>query len=428
MSKRNLLIAIDTLIIAGGAEKTVAIIAKHLSEKKYKKILFTRKIKKEMEISDLEYLKDLHIEYLKGEEILYPSRADNLRIWREIVRKCIIIYLKIKKRILYVRKVYMLKKICKKHRIDTVLSFMEKQNFRCLLSKILFFNKPKLILSIRTTRKYNRGFEKFFTFFYRFADKVVVLSNLTKKHLEKRFWLKNVEVIKNSLEFEKNIELSKDKILKEEEKYFNGEDFVFINVARNVKQKCKDRLIRSFKKVVEENKNCKLLLSSDPINEKGKKILEELILKLNLEKNVFFINCKRNIFPYVKKSNCFILTSRNEGFPNALAEALNLNIPIISTDCHTGPREILEPNLDLEEEIKYPYFGKYGILMEVFEEKEQIFKTIDEVPLSKQEEELANIMIRMMNDEKLQKRYSNGIERAKDFNCKKIMKLWEKVL
>ena len=53
------------------------------------------------------------------------------------------------------------------------------------------------------------------------------------------------------------------------------------------------------------------------------------------------IGYKQNPYPYLKKANAFILSSRFEGLPNVLLEAQYLKKIIISTRCPTGPKEIL---------------------------------------------------------------------------------------
>jgi len=75
------------------------------------------------------------------------------------------------------------------------------------------------------------------------------------------------------------------------------------------------------------------------------------------------------------------LSSSWEGFPNVLIEALACEIPIISTDCKSGPREILAPETDFNYQTSKPEFGKYGILMPVFDNK---FKNTSE-PLDERE-------------------------------------------
>ena len=60
-----------------------------------------------------------------------------------------------------------------------------------------------------------------------------------------------------------------------------------------------------------------------------------------MEKEVLLAGYKKNAENYISHSNIFISTSRYEGLPNVLIEAQKYNIPIISSDCPTGPSEIL---------------------------------------------------------------------------------------
>ena len=73
---------------------------------------------------------------------------------------------------------------------------------------------------------------------------------------------------------------------------------------------------------------------------KKKKIID-YIVKKKLSSVVKIISYKTNPYKYIKKANIFILTSKFEGLPNVLLEALALKKYIISTNCPTGPREIL---------------------------------------------------------------------------------------
>ncbi|MGN6569441.1 MAG: glycosyltransferase, partial [Flavipsychrobacter sp.] len=57
--------------------------------------------------------------------------------------------------------------------------------------------------------------------------------------------------------------------------------------------------------------------------------------------DVYFMGFQSNVFKFYKHSNLFALTSDYEGFPNVMAEALICHVPVVATDCHTGPREIL---------------------------------------------------------------------------------------
>lgn len=110
-----------------------------------------------------------------------------------------------------------------------------------------------------------------------------------------------------------------------------------------------------------------------------------------------------------------------------LIEALSLNLPIISTDCKTGPREALCPEISVEEEIEYPYLGNYGILNQSFSNK-MVFHSLKNKPLNRSEEMLAESMIKMIESPDILKRYSKGVEFARHFDKNKIIKYWMNII
>ena len=73
-----------------------------------------------------------------------------------------------------------------------------------------------------------------------------------------------------------------------------------------------------------------------------KRRLERLALKLGIGEDFYLPGFVANPFAYMAKSSLFVLSSRWEGSPNALTEALALGIPVVSTDCESGPAEILK--------------------------------------------------------------------------------------
>lgn len=91
--------------------------------------------------------------------------------------------------------------------------------------------------------------------------------------------------------------------------------------------------------------------------------------KLNLQAKITFKGKVSNVKDHLFQSDCFVLSSETEGFPNVLLEALSVGLPSISTNCLSGPLEMLNDN----EAVNIPSGGfvkaKYGILINVDDEK-----------------------------------------------------------
>ena len=69
--------------------------------------------------------------------------------------------------------------------------------------------------------------------------------------------------------------------------------------------------------------------------------LKQKVADFGMNDKVVFCGWDNNPFRYVSRSNCFVLSSDVEGFPNVLIEALACGCPVVSTDCPSGPSEIL---------------------------------------------------------------------------------------
>lgn len=89
--------------------------------------------------------------------------------------------------------------------------------------------------------------------------------------------------------------------------------------------------------------------------------LQELASNLNIQERVIFLGFRENPFPYLKAASAFVLASNGEGLPTSIIEALALGTAVISTDCRSGPSEIL--NEQLEGRVVGVEHAKYGILV-----------------------------------------------------------------
>ena len=113
---------------------------------------------------------------------------------------------------------------------------------------------------------------------------------------------------------------------------------IIINVGRFRKQKNQILLIRAFYKFSQNYKNYKLLLVGSGVL---KQKLKKEINTLKLNNKVFIIGWSLNTISYIRKSKIFVLPSLYEGLGNVLIDAINHNVPCISTNCKSGPNEIL---------------------------------------------------------------------------------------
>ena len=113
---------------------------------------------------------------------------------------------------------------------------------------------------------------------------------------------------------------------------------VILGVGRLSYEKDFPTLIRAFASV-RQHLNCKLVILGEG-NERER--LYKLIEELGIQKDVDLPGFVSNPYPFMAQSDVFVLSSLWEGLPTVVIEALALNTPVISTDCPSGPREILK--------------------------------------------------------------------------------------
>jgi len=212
-----------------------------------------------------------------------------------------------------------------------VLSF--QANIYSIIICLLF--KIKIIARLNTAPQgwdHNYFKNKIYSFLIKKADAAVVNSLDFKKEVDKRFSIKTI-LIKNPFDFAKIKKLSKCKV-----KYPLAKKIKIINVGRLTDQKDQITILKSLTLLNNLKKISLIIIGKG----KEKTNLINFIKKNKLWKNVRLLSYKNNPYPYIKKSDIFILSSKYEGSPNVLVEAQYLNKFIISTNCPTGPREILK--------------------------------------------------------------------------------------
>ena len=233
-----------------------------------------------------------------------------------------------------IKRIFIIRQKLKEINPDLVISFMESANIPSIISNSLLKRKHKLFLSVRNNPDMFPWFYKVSIFIlYRFAEKVVVPSQGVKVCLEK-YGIKNerIKFIPNPIDIDLIKNLLKDK----NDLNLNLPKKYILSIGRLVEQKDFDRLLKIFSKLEKIDLNL-VIVGRGPLKEK----LNSMIRDLKLKDKVFFIDHTSNPFLLYKNALCYVSTSRYEGWPNVLNEAIASGCPVLSYDCKFGPREII---------------------------------------------------------------------------------------
>lgn len=269
------------------------------------------------------------------------------------------------------------------------------RNTKCIIS---LRNNPEFAnsifgrLAIKTSLKLGRCF----------SDGIITNSEFVKTLLITKYHFapEKVRCIYNP----KNIkQIQKRKLVEVEDDFFKTDEIILLTTGRLAPQKGMIHLIRVFGKLREQY-CCRLAICGKGELERD---LKELAHDLNIEDSIKFLGWCENPYMYMNASDIFVMSSIYEGQPNALIEALICGCPVVSTDCDSGPREILEN-------------GKYGLL--TMKLSGEVEKPSTE-PLSRAEQDLYDKIEIFLTNSELRKEYAN---KSKDvwwkFDNDKIVK------
>ena len=162
--------------------------------------------------------------------------------------------------------------------------------------------------------------------FYNFSNGIITNSKGSKISLKKFLFNKNIISIYNP--YVKKI-FKRNKL-----KRLN----YILSVGRLTKQKDFENLILAFNKIKNKIRNYKLIIIGEG---ELKKSLINLTFDLRIEKRVKFLGWKNNLGKFYKNSKLFVLSSLYEGLGNVLIDAVNYEVPIVTTKCKSGPLEII---------------------------------------------------------------------------------------
>ena len=300
MTQKKLILFMPS-IEGGGVEKNFFIISNYLANKIDQVILITA----EKNLSNR----------LKNIKIIYPKS----NFWREggRMRKYIIC-------------IFLLIKILLTKRDSSVFSFQANM-YAILVCKLL--NIKIISRSNSSPSGWSKNLAK--RIIYRIglnlANIIIVNSIEFKNEMKKRFSVKSIHIY-NPLDQKQILDLSKKKV----KNVFPKNTLKIISVGRLVDQKNQITLLKAINKI-KNSFRIKLVLIGRGVDLVK---IKEFIKANKLSKlvKVFYTS---NPMPYIKQADLFILSSKFEGLPNVLLETIVLKKMIISSNCPTGPKEIL---------------------------------------------------------------------------------------
>lgn len=317
-----------------------------------------------------------------------------------------------------------LRNVKEKYHINYTISFLVHPNLVNIFSR----NNDKVILSVHThLSEYNRRkglVTRLINFLsislYNLADFVVCVSNGVEKDLASKFGVKKekIRTIHNFYDFDKIRKLASQPLEPNHTTIF--EKPVIINVGRLTYSKGQWNLIKAFKKVRESLDVNLIIIGDGKYREEYGKIIDEL----ELNNSVFLLGFQSNPFMLIKRSELLVSASKFEGLSNVILEAIALGTPVISTDCKSGPREILAPDTEHIKQCHQISFEQFGVLVPVKHPEK-----IDARTVSFEEDEMAKAIIRMMTDKELRYQYSQlGLQRARSFSFDQQIGKWISIL
>jgi glycosyltransferase involved in cell wall biosynthesis len=309
--KKKLLMVLHSLS-GGGAERVAIHLINHLNKDAY------------------------HIHLALFEDTLdYPEYLDSA-----LEKTC----LHKKSRLDFLKLIFRLRRLIRELKPDVVFSLLTYENFVSVLARLFLRQKYTLIISEHLyTEKYLREVRlgnvkrHLIKLLYRRADKIVTVSNAISESLIEDFSVPRNKVITiyNPIPVDEIREKSREEVQHE---FFDHNNQVLIGVGRLDRQKRFDRLLRVFSQLRKERDNLYMIILG-----KGALIhqLKELASSLDVADYVDFAGFQSNPFTWISRSDIFVLSSDYEGFPMVLLECMACGTPIVSTDCPSGPAELI---------------------------------------------------------------------------------------
>lgn len=227
-----------------------------------------------------------------------------------------------------------------------ILSFGERWNSFVMLSCLGV--RKKIFLSDRSSPSLNLGIlqERLRRWLYPRASGLIAQTKRAEAIAIDKHLHRDIVVIPNPVSCTEN-----EGSVKREN--------VVLSVGRLIATKHHDRLIKTFAEINAPDWRL-LIIGDEAQRQEHRARLETLIRELEVENRVSLVGSQSDIEKAYRKAKVFAFTSSSEGFPNVIAEALAMGLPVVAYDCDAGPSDLIQD-------------GRNGYLVELFDDS--TFKT-----------------------------------------------------
>jgi len=345
---------------------------------------------------------------------------------------------------------FQFKKLHKENKYDTIIIFLNRPIIVILLYTFFYKKDFKLIISCRNflsiQNKFlrssifnyflNRGlYDKLIPLSEKITDIYVTNSELSKKDLIDNYGInpKKIKTIYNSVDTSRisNLKKGDEKLKKRFDSLLSKQ--IFLSVGSLDFQKGHDFIIKSFLHTKKSFPKSKLVLVGKGhrlrylLRIAKEKNLSSFVYtnsaKVPLDRDIYFLGFQDNPYYFMSKSNFLVHSSLWEGLPNVIIESMFCRLPIISSDCKSGPRELLSSFEDLDYSSSKMQVVRGGILMPTPLISKKKFKN------NKKYQKLwGEVMsISLFNEKKFDKMKEYNYHKVHHFSNEKTINKWLKV-
>lgn len=391
--KKNILFRSGSLRM-GGLERVLIEVLQTIDKEKYNISLIIDDDCGEDNIFEKDIPKEIKYYFLKSQDLIQKTEYYKEKRKNIFYKLMYNLYMNLETFIMCRESKKILKEIGE---VDVLIDFdagaskyIDKLNVK---KKIVWIHNsiPKLKKKKSKIERFGKRLEKY--------DKVVAICDEMKEELQKIYPKIKEKIIRiyNPFNFERIEKLKNDNtnLANDDEKLLERKYIVAIARLDSV-QKDFSTLIKAFKIVKEKGIEEKLYIIGDG---PSRKEIEQEIKKMGLEKEILLLGNRKNPYIWLKNSLFFVHSSKYEGLPTVLIEALICDKMIISSNCSTGPKEILKN----ESCGKLFEVGNYNQLSNLLEKY-------------------------ILNKESKNKFLQEILKRKEEFNKEKVIKEYEKLI